>query len=370
MRAPFRVALIGLGNVGGALARRLVEDADRITLAAGRPIALEGIAVAHPEGRRALAPLRPAVQLLAQPQLDAIVEVMGGIEPASTYISTALQAGRQVITANKQLVAAQGPPLACLGPLRFEASVASAIPIVETLADALGADRIGSIMGILNGTTNSMLAAMGGGASYADALADAQRRGLAEADPSADVDAHDPAAKLAILAMLAFRRRIEPSQIERVGIGGLDQTELLGARQRGFVVKLIAAATVSNGVSIEADVRPRLIPNDAPMARVAGAMNAIAVEAAHAGTLTLQGPGAGPDAAASAVLADLVRAARDMPASAGALLASLADQPVATITPLGLQTPFPAVPGSWTIHVGLADPRPGQIPSAAGADGP
>src|SRR5207237_9448353 len=106
----------------------------------------------------------------------------GGLEPASTYISTALQAGRQVITANKQLVAAQGPPLACLGPLRFEASVASAIPIVETLADALGADRIGSIMGILNGTTNSMLAAMGGGASYADALADAQRRGLGAAD--------------------------------------------------------------------------------------------------------------------------------------------------------------------------------------------
>src|SRR5437773_4740008 len=255
MRAPFRVALFGLGNVGGALARRLVEDADRITMAAGRPIALEGIAVAHPEGRRAPAPILPAAQLLAQPQLDAIVEVMGGLEPASTYIRSALQAGRQVITANKQLVAAQGPRLACLGPLRFEASGASAIPIVETLADTLSADRIGSITGILNGTTNSILAAMGDGASYADALADAQRRGLAEADPSADVDAHDPAAKLAILGMLGFRRRIEPSQIERVGIRELDQNRLAEARQRGYVVKLIAAATVANGPAIEADVQ-------------------------------------------------------------------------------------------------------------------
>ena len=334
--------MIGLGNVGGALARRLVEDADRITLAAGRPIVLEGIAVAHPEGRRALAPLRPAVQLLAQPQLDAIVEVMGGIEPASTYISTALQAGRQVVTANKQLVAAQGPPLACLGPLRFEASVASAIPIIETLADTLAADRIGSIMGILNGTTNSILAAMAGGASYADALADARRRGLAEADPSADVDAHDPAAKLAILAMLAFRRRIDPSQIVRVGIRDVGADQIENGRRRGFVIKLIAAATTDDGGSIQADVRPRLVPADAPMARVHGAMNAIAVDAEYAGSLLFEGPGAGPDAAASAVLADLIRAAKDVPASAGSLLATLADAPPATVFPLGPTAQYPA----------------------------
>ncbi len=342
MRAPFRVALFGLGNVGGALERRLVEDADRVTRAAGRPITLEGIAVAHPEGRRATAPLLPPEQLLAQPQVDAIVEVMGGLEPASTYIRAALRAGRQVITANKQLIAAQGPSLACLGPLRFEASVASAIPIVETLADALAADRIGSMMGILNGTTNSMLAAMGGGASYADALADAQRRGLAEADPSADVDAHDPAAKLAILAMLAFRRRIDPSQIERVGIRDVGPDQIENGRRRGLVIKLIAAATTQNGASIEADVRPRLVPIDAPMARVHGAMNAIAVDAEYAGSLLFQGPGAGPDAAASAVLADLIRAAKDVPASAGLLLASLADASPATVLPLGHTAQYPA----------------------------
>src|SRR3989441_6094601 len=342
MRARYRVALFGLGNVGGALARRLVEDADRITMAAGRPIALEGIAVAHPEGRRASAPLVPAAQLLRQPHLDAVVEVIGGLEPASTYISTALQAGRQVITANKQLIAAHGPRLARLGPLRFEASVASAIPIVEALAETLGADRIGSIMGILNGTTNSILAAMGGGASYAVALADAQRRGLAEADPSADVDAHDPAAKLAILAMLAFRRRINPSQIERVGIRDVGPEQIENGRRRGFVIKLIAAATTHDDTRIQADVRPRLVSIDAPMARVDGAMNAIAVDAEYAGSLVFEGPGAGPDAAASAVLADLIRAAKDVPASAGSLLATLADASPAPVVPLAVTIPYPA----------------------------
>jgi homoserine dehydrogenase len=336
------VGLLGLGHVGGALARRLVKDADRITAAAGRPIDLVAIAVAHPEGRRAPAPLLPAAQLLAQPHLDAVVEVMGGLEPAHTYIYTALQAGRQVVTANKQLIAAEGPHLARLGPLRFEASVASAIPIVETLADTLAADRIGSIVGILNGTTNSILAAMDDGASYADALADAQRRGLAEADPSADVDGHDPAAKLAILAMLAFRRRIDPSHIERVGIRGVDRAQVEAARGRGFAIKLIAAATTRDEATIEADVRPRLIPLDAPMARVHGAMNAISLDAEYAGSLLFEGPGAGPDAAASAVLADLVRAAKDVPASAGSLLATLADMPAATVVPLRPKNPYSA----------------------------
>src|ERR1700737_1150518 len=290
MRAPYRVGLLGLGHVGGALARRLAEDPDGITRPAGRPIALEAIAVAHPEGRRAPVVLLPAAQLLAQQHLDAIVEVMGGLEPAHTYIKTALQAGRQVITANKQLIAAEGPQLARLGPLRFEASVASAIPIVETLADTLGSDRIGSIMGILHGPTNAILAAMVEGASYAAALADAQHRGLAEADPSADVDAHDPAAKLAILAMLAFRRRIDPSHIERVGIRGVEPAVVEEGRRQGFVIKLIAGARTRDGAGIEADVRPRRVPVDAPMARVNGAMNAISIDAEYAGPLTFEGP--------------------------------------------------------------------------------
>jgi homoserine dehydrogenase len=334
--------MIGLGHVGGALARRLVEDADAVTLAANRPIRLEAIAVAHPQGRSAPASLMSADRLLVLRGLDAVVELVGGLEPAHTYIKSALSAGLEVITANKQVIAAHGPALARLGPLRFEASVASAIPIVETLADTLAADRIRSIVGILNGTTNAILGAIAGGASYADALAEAQRRGFAEADPSADVDAHDPAAKLAILAMLAFRRRIDPSHIERAGIRSLQPAQLAAAGQRGFVIKLIAAATTHDDATIEADVRPRLVPDDAAMARVDGAMNAIALDAQYAGSLVLQGPGAGPDAAASAVLADLVRAAKDVPASAGSLLASLADQPAATVSPLGPKNPYPA----------------------------
>jgi len=145
LRAPYRIGMFGLGHVGGALARRLVEDADAIARAANRPIRLEAIVVARPQGRAAPAPLMTAEELIARPSLDAVVELVGGLEPAHTYIKNALSAGLEVITANKQVIAAHGPTLARLGRLRFEASVASAIPIVETLADTLAADRIRSI---------------------------------------------------------------------------------------------------------------------------------------------------------------------------------------------------------------------------------
>jgi homoserine dehydrogenase len=209
------------------------------------------------------------------------------------------------------------------------------------MAETLAADRVSAIVGILNGTTNSMLGAMAVGASYEDALADAQQRGMAEADPSADVDAHDPAAKLAILSMLGFRQRIEPSQIERIGIRKLERQQLEHAALGGCVIKLIAAATFE-GDGVAADVRPRMLARTEPIAAVDGAMNAVALDARYAGHQMLTGAGAGPDAAASAVLADLIRAARDMPASAGALLASLADMPTTAVSPLGEQVPYPA----------------------------
>ena len=338
MRAPFRIGLLGLGNVGGALAKRLVEDAAEIERAAGRPVRLEAIAT-RTQRRGAPAPLTGSESLLGRADLDAIVELIGGLEPAHTYIHMALRAGRQVITANKQVVAAHGPALARQGVLRFEASVGSAIPIVETLAETLAADRISSIEGILNGTTNSMLQAMAEGAGYDQALADAQRRGMAEADPTADVDAHDPAAKLAILTMLAFRRRIDPSTIERVGIRRISHADMAKAAARDCAIKLIAAAT-SDGEAIHADVRPRLVPKQKPMARIDGALNGILVEARYAGMLMLIGPGAGPDAAASAVVADIIRAARDTPASAGAVLAELGDASPAVVQPLGPAGPY------------------------------
>jgi homoserine dehydrogenase len=252
-----------------------------------------------------------------------------------------LTAGRQVVTANKQVIAADGPELARLGPLRFEAAVASAIPIVETLAETLAADWIRAVTGILNGTTNSILEAMSEGADYADALAEAQRRGLAEADPSADVDAHDPAAKLAILMMLAFHRRVDPASIARIGIRDLNGASLQAERNRGNVVKLIAAA-VDQDYRLAADVRPRLVPATDSLAGIDGAMNGIVIKATYAGRLFFKGPGAGPEPAASAVVADLIRAARDVPASAGSLLANLARTAPALVTPLGPDEPYPA----------------------------
>jgi homoserine dehydrogenase len=341
MRAPFRIGLLGLGNVGGALARRLVDDADTVARAAGRPLVLEAIAVREASRRQAPAAVTSSETLLGRRDLDAIVEVIGGLEPAHTYINTALEAGRQVVTANKQVIAAHGPDLARKGPIRFEAAVGSGIPIIETLAETLAADRISSVTGILNGTTNSMLQAMGEGSSYEAALADAQRRGMAEADPSADVDGHDAAAKLAILAMLAFRLRMDLSRIERVGIRQLTASSIRDATARGCSIKLIASARRQRpGASVEADVRPRLVPDDDLFARINGALNGVLVEAELAGSLSFIGPGAGPDAAASGVLADLIRAARDIPASAGALLATLAGAPAANVRAIETNHPY------------------------------
>jgi homoserine dehydrogenase len=335
MPAAFRIGLIGLGNVGGAVARRLSDEGEAVARAAGRPIQLDVIGVRNPKARLGPAPLIEADAVASRAGLDAVVELIGGIEPAHAYLSAALSAGRQVITANKQLIARHGPELARLGPLRFEASVASAIPIVQTLAETLAADEIRSVIGILNGTTNYMLGRMGHGASYDEALREAQSLGMAEADPSADVDGHDAAAKLAILTMLAFRKRIDPITIQRVGIrptAGVDLARPGSSVRR--VIKLIAAARCQ-GAQVIADVRPRTIPAESLFARVEGALNAIRVEAKYAGTLTLAGPGAGPDAAASAVISDLIRAARDQPATAGTVLARLADEPALAARPFG-----------------------------------
>ena len=335
--------MLGLGNVGGALARRLGEDAETVAAAAGREISLEAVAVRRSRGRHLQAQLLSCDQIVSSRELDAVVEVMGGLEPARIYIETALRGGRQVITANKQVVAAHGPDLASLGPLRFEASVASAIPVIETLVETLAADEIEAITGILNGTTNFMLDAMREGASYAVALEGAQAGGMAEAEPSADVDGHDATAKLAILCMLAFRARVNPADIERVGIRQIEPRHLADAQRQGKQIKLIAsAARASEQGVLYADVRPRALSADSLLAGIDGALNAVEVESRYAGRLLFAGLGAGPDAAASAVLSDLIRAARGLPASAGERLATLGEQHV-IVKPFSDQLPYPAV---------------------------
>jgi homoserine dehydrogenase len=341
---PFHIGLIGLGQVGSALARRL-QRVPAATPRAGRPVILAAVAVRDPTRQRPFLPDAPFVSpesLIDDPAIDAVVELVGGLEPAQTWLRRALIAGKQVITANKQLIAVHGPALAAAGgALRFEAAVASAIPIVEAMASAFLGETISEIVSILNGTTNFILGRMTAGQSYAQALAAAQATGLAEADPSQDVEGHDAAAKLAILCMLAFRIRVAASSISRAGITGLDLETIRLARARARAVKLIAAARRTDDGELLADVRLRLVPVTDPLGAVKGAFNGIRIEAGEAGPLYFEGLGAGPEAAASAVLSDVLRAARGVPPAAGTVLASLASTPEMTAQPLPDQVPYP-----------------------------
>ncbi len=344
--APFRAGLIGLGQVGSAVARRLEQEAEVNAQRAGRPVVLAGVAVRDPTRQRSFIPDAPFVSpeaLVDDPAIDAVVELVGSLEPPQTWLRRALTAGKQVITANKQLIAAHGPALAASGGgLRFEAAVASAIPIVETLSNALLGETISEVVAILNGTTNFILGRMTAGQSYEQALAAAQATGLAEADPSQDVEGHDAAAKLAILCMLGFRMRVGAASISRAGITGLHLETIRSARARARAVKLIAAARRVDNGELLADVRLRLVPVTDPLGSVKGAFNGIRIEAGDAGPLYFEGLGAGPEAAASAVLADILRAARGVPPAPGALLASLDGKPEVAAQPLPGDLPYPA----------------------------
>ncbi len=328
------------------VARRLQEEGQALNRAAGRPVTLAAVAVRDPQRTRPFlpaAPLASADALVQDSAIDGVVELVGGVEPAHRWLARALDAGKDVVTANKLLIAAQGPELAARGgALRFEAAVASAIPIVEMVANALAGETVQAIIAVLNGTTNFMLGRMTAGQSYEQALAAAQALGLAEADPRDDVGGHDAAAKLAILCMLAFRARVSPSSVRREGIAGVDLQTIRSARARRLVLKSIAAARRTNDGRLFLDVRPRLVPIDDPLGALRGAFNGIRIEARDAGPLYFEGLGAGPEAAASAVLADLSRAARGAPPAAGAVLARLAAAPEESAEPLPDEWPYPA----------------------------
>jgi len=345
---PFRVGLIGLGQVGSVVARRLQQDAETVMRAAGRPVHLAGVAVRDGHRSRPFLPDAPLVAveaLVADASIHAVVELAGGVEPAREWVTAALLAGKDVITANKQLIASHGPELAARGgALRCEAAVASAIPVLEILANALAGEPIGEVVGILNGTTNFMLGRIAAGQSYDQALAAAQATGLAEADPRQDVDGHDAAAKLGILCMLGFGIRPDLGSISREGIAGVDREASRAARGRGLAVKSIAAARLTADRGLEADVRLRLVPVQEPLGALRGAFNGIRLEAGDAGPIYLEGLGAGPEAAASAVLADLWRAARGVPAAAGDALVRLAGKPVVQAVALPDDWPYRAVP--------------------------
>ncbi len=326
MTRPLRVVLLGCGNVGQEVVRLLAEHADDLAARIGAPLELAGIAVREP-GRARNLPVPASLftddahGLVGRGDADLVVEVIGGIEPARGLILTALDRGASVVTANKALLAADGPTLFEAAELAgrdlfYEASVAAAIPLVRPLRESLAGDRVTRIVGVVNGTTNFVLDQMDcSGVDFATAVAQAQDLGYAEADPTADVDGYDAAAKASILASLAFHTRISSADVYREGIRGITRDDVEAARAMGCVIKLLAVCEVGgeDGVprTVSARVHPALVPRESPLAAVRGAYNAVVVEAEAAGRLMFYGPGAGGRPTASAVLGDLVTAARN-----------------------------------------------------------
>jgi homoserine dehydrogenase len=324
-----KVALLGCGTVGSQVARILLEDGEALAARSGARLELAGIAVRNPEAKRDVDLPRELFTADADALVDSadlVVELMGGIEPARTLILRAIRKGASVVTGNKALLAQDGPALfeeadRNNAELSFEAAVAGAIPIIRPIRESLSGDRITRVLGIVNGTTNYILDQMDStGAQFADALAEAQRLGYAEADPTADVEGHDAAAKAALLATLAFHTPVSLDDVRCQGISKVSADDIAAAKDSGLVIKLLAIAELvktsdgAEGTSVR--VHPTLLPREHPLAAVRGAYNAVFVEAENAGQLMFYGAGAGGRPTASAVMGDLVSTARRVVAGA------------------------------------------------------
>ncbi|MDU0478410.1 homoserine dehydrogenase [Staphylococcus chromogenes] len=322
---PVGVAILGRGTVGAEVMRFMQEYANDLEHRIGGPLELKGVAVSNLDKHLDEVPAEllttDAHELIRRDDVDIVVEVIGGIDYPRQLVLEALQAGKSVVTANKALVAAHADELAAAADaagvdLYFEAAVAAAIPVLGPLRRSLAGDRIHSVMGIVNGTTNFILDAMDTtGASYDDMLAEATRLGYAEADPTADVEGHDAASKAAILATLAFHTRVNASDVHCEGISNVTAADIKAAQTAGHKIKLLAICErfidEHGAEKISARVHPTLIPNEHPLASVSKSFNAIFVEAEAAGRLMFYGNGAGGAPTASAVLGDLVGAARN-----------------------------------------------------------
>jgi homoserine dehydrogenase len=317
-----RVAMLGCGTVGAQVVRLLHEQADDLAARVGGDIELAGIAVRRPNKH----PDVPAELLttdaagLVASDVDIVVEVIGGIEPARTLLTDALRSGKSVVTANKALLAEHAADLfaaadAAGADLYFEAAVAGAIPLLRPLRESLAGDRITRVLGIVNGTTNYILSEMdSSGTGYADTLDEASRLGYAEADPTADVDGYDAASKAAILASIAFHTRVTAADVYREGITAVTPADIAAARTLGRTIKPLAICervTTGTQEAVAVRVHPAMIPRTHPLAGVGGAFNAVFVEADAAGSLMFYGQGAGGAPTASAVLGDLVAVARN-----------------------------------------------------------
>lgn len=365
------VALLGCGVVGSEIARILTEQADELERRVGARLRLAGIAVRTMRRQRDLAVdpdlFTTDAHSLVTGDVDIVIEVIGGIEPARGLILAALESGASVVTANKALLAEDGHTLFAAAAkadrdLDFEAAVAGAIPIVRPLSESLAGDRVERVMGIVNGTTNYILDAMTTtGAGYSEALEEAQQLGYAEADPTADVEGFDAASKAAILAGLAFHTPVAIGDVYREGITNVSASDIRSARQRGLVVKLLAICErqdTPDRTHVSARVHPAMIPESHPLASVRGAFNAVFVESHAAGELMFYGPGAGGSPTASAVLGDVVSVARNRVAGvSGPAVATHAQLDVLSIGDVHTR-----------YHISLdVDDRPGVLAAVAQA---
>ena len=370
MTAPLKVALLGCGTVGSAVLRRLEEQAGDLTARIGRPVEVAGVAVRRPD-RHPDVPAHllttDAHGLVTRPDVDLVVEVIGGIEPVRSLLMAALEAGKSVVSANKALLADEGGELHAAAAkagvdLYYEAAVAGAIPLLRPLRESLAGDQLSRVVGIVNGTTNYILSRMAEtGHGFTEALAEATDLGYAEADPTADVDGFDAAAKAAILASLAFHTPVTTADVYREGISAVTSTDVARAAEIGCTVKLLAICervpgADAEGESVAVRVHPAMIPTSHPLAAVGGAFNAVFVEAEAAGQLMFYGQGAGGDATASAVLGDLVAVARNR-------ASGVAGPGVTTYAGLPAR-PIAETPTRYHVSLDVAD-RPGVLATVA-----
>jgi homoserine dehydrogenase len=326
MPAPLKVGLAGLGTVGASVVRLIAEQHGSLALRAGRPIEIVAVSARSRSKDRGinLKKMRwvaDPITLAADPDIDAFVELIGGEgNPARAAVTAALKAGKPVVTANKALLARHGIELAALAEknkaaLNFEAAAAGAIPIVKTLREGLAGNAVHRVYGILNGTCNYMLTRMERERlSFDECLKEAQRLGYAEADPSFDIEGHDTAQKLAILASLTFGIRVDPAAIYVEGITSITTADLEAADELGYRIKLLGVA-VKTDKGIEQRVHPTFVPKDSAIAQVMGVTNAVTIDAEGIAPITLVGPGAGGMATASAVVADIADIARGVRAA-------------------------------------------------------
>jgi homoserine dehydrogenase len=317
-----RIGMLGCGTVGSAVLRMLAEHGEDIAMRADVRLAVTRVAV-RDVGREREVPLPREVfttdadSIVTDPDIDIVLELLGGMDPAKELVLASFASGKPVVTANKELLANVGKVLfdaadAASRDIRFEATVAGGVPLIAPLKESLAGERVLRMLGIVNGTTNYVLTQMSEhGWTFEDALAEAQRLGYAEADPTADVDGFDAAAKCAILASIAFNTRVVASDVYREGIARITPQDIADAARLGYVVKLLAIAELDGG-EVSARVHPAMIPATHPLASVRDANNAVFVEGAKVGQLMFYGPGAGGDATATSVVGDLVRVARNL----------------------------------------------------------